>query len=340
MTTIPVLLPHFQFHQFLLQHLLGLPVGAPTLDCDGLSPRPNIETATSRDFSDFTPALQSHTEDPLFVSVSSSSIPVQFRLSVEFYARIQNDKLRTYRLNDQHTITVPPKCDSLRSIAQSSFEVLFNVLSIVNIVRILRALLLEDRILLVSSDIHILTTCTLSIIPLALPMTYQYALRPYLPDSFLPFLESSVPYCFGLINNDRFGNLALNSEITLVDLDTNRVVYPEAVPHLPHAASLRTRLAECLKSVPMVAQKKRMKYAFGMADVERCLDVFARFVGEFVKEERICACRVKDTTDPANPRAQFVKEVYMLEVPATDIAFFDRFLQTQAFATYFQRAAV
>jgi hypothetical protein len=75
-------------------------------------------------------------------------------------------------------------------------------------------------------------------------------------------------------------------------------------------------------------------------ETRRILAAFTRFVQEFVGEEKICGCRVRNTTDGDHPKVEFFNDVYMLSVSPTDAEFFDLFLETQAFAAYFEQAAI
>jgi hypothetical protein len=152
--------------------------------------------------------------------------------------------------------------------------------------------------------------------------------------------------------------------VTVVHLDEHRVTYPDNVPHLPKPERLRLTLKELLHSgkvytpkgkpddpefwkkrerqmvsVP-VKRRLRLKYSFCPVDVNRIMAIFGKYVGNFVSADKICGCRVRDTTDSANPKIAFVKQVYMIGLRPRDTDFFEAFLQTQGFFAYFERAAV
>jgi hypothetical protein len=71
----------------------------------------------------------------------------------------------------------------------------------------------------------------------------------------------------------------------------------------------------------------------------RILGVFTAFVQEFVKEEKISGCMIRDMTDTLNPKVGFVKEIYMIGVPPSDKSVFDHSVQTQAFVAHFEKQA-
>jgi hypothetical protein len=360
MTTLPLLGTHFKYHELLLDYLLHRISEAPAFP-PGTEPERLCE-AIEIDFSAFEPPLLLHPEDAAFVAYDTARLTIEFRRAIEFYFRLSVDDVEgRFPLPGNRHIEVPKREDAVRELARYGFDILFSHLSLDNVVRVFRSVLLEQKILFVGSDISVVTLCTLAALPLALPMTYRAALLPFLPDQddFLAFLDSPVPFCFGVLSSDRLQRYCLSPDITVVCLDEHRVVYPEDIPHLPKAGELRASLKELLKTMTIdlprrpdqvaefwalrecshVKKRLRLKYLFAPPEATRLLDVFTKFVQEFVKEEKICGSRVRDTTDQANPRVGFVKEVYMIGISPTDTDFFDHFVQTQAFVAYFEHAA-
>jgi hypothetical protein len=365
-TTIPMVGPHLQYHEFLIQHLFDDDIPAPSPNSADLFDPLTAPADHTADFSGFRPPLQIPADHPLFAAVHANSIPAAFRHSIEFYFRIKMadpGSLLSYSLSSDITIHIGHQDAALKSLAEQGFDVLFSVLSIANVVRVLRAILLEERIVFVGSDIHIVTFCTLSVLPLLLPMGYKCSILPYLPDheDFLTFLDSPVPFCFGVLNTDNLAAIEISADVTIVNLDEDEVAYPEDIPHLPGAKELRSSLKDLLGAMNVkmprssdagafwakraempVRMKRRLRFRFSFcpADTAKVMEMLGNFVGEFVTETRLKSCRVRDTTDPSNPKVGFVKEVYMLTVAPTDVVFFEHFLQTQTFAAYFEKAAL
>jgi hypothetical protein len=358
-TSVPMLAAHFRYHEFLVDHLLGNCHEAPI----GNGAAADGQSSDPQDFSQFDPSLFVHPEDPAFVAVNPNAIPVQFRLSVEFYYRIEvGANPQRHQLNDRWELVVPRRDDAVRELACYGLDVLFSTVGLKNVVRVLRSVLLEQKLVFVGSDIGIVTLCALTVLPLALPMSYKCALLPYLPDddTFLAFLDSPVPFCFGCLNSELFARMPLAPDVTVVNLDDHRVLYPHDIPHLPRASELRAQLGEVIGGMNVFVPKRardtaafwqardvfgmkrrlNLKCCFTRENTYRVLDVINGYVNHFLTEDKICGCRVRDTTDQENLRVGFVKEVYMLDVSPTETDFFDQFLQTQTFAAYFEKAAI
>jgi hypothetical protein len=355
---------HLQFQEFIIGHLLGTKSNFPAPDDDGFFIDLPNHSPNLVDFSTFSPALQPFDGDPRFVTVSPLFLSEPFRLSIEFYFRLSVDTAehRVYRFDADIAIVVPNRENAPTSLARQCLDVLFSAIGTANVVRVFRAILLEHRLLFLGSDIYILTMCVLSVLTLPRPMTYRCALLPYLPDDedFLPFLESPVPFCFGVLHTDTLSRFPLPSDATIVRLDDHEVVYPDDVAHLPSAVELRSALKQVLQRARSVVPKRperigsfwaerrlanlairmkqrlNLKYSFCDADADALMRVFSGYLEKFLAN--VPQCRVRDTTDPANPKFGFVKEVYMMGVPPSSLEFVEQFIQTQTFAAYFENA--
>jgi hypothetical protein len=303
MTTLPLLGTHFKYHELLLDYLLGLISEVPAFP-SGTEPE-RLCDAIEIDFNAFEPPLLLHPEDAAFVVYDTALLTIEFRRAIEFYFRLSVDDAESrFPLPGNRYIEVPRRNDAVYELARYGFDILFSQIGLDNVVRVFRSVLLEQKILFVGSDINILTLCTLAALPLALPMTYRAALLPFLPDhdDFLAFLDSPVPFCFGVLDTERLHRYYLSPDITVVFLDEHRVLYPEDIPHLPKAAELRAELKEKLKTMKIdvprrpdqvtefwaarecsrVKRRLKLKYLFAPPEASRLLTVFTGFVQNFV----------------------------------------------------------
>jgi hypothetical protein len=357
-TRIPVLSAHFRFHEFIVDHILGQAHEAPLFDCEPARDLGGEEI----DFGGFVPGLQCHPENPAFVAVEPTRIPVQFRLTMEFYGGLGIDlfEAKEYVLSEKYTIRIPRRGEAVHEIASYGFDILLSTLGVEHTVRVFRSVLLEQKMVFVGSDVGLVSLAAMTTLPLALPMGYKPILLPFLPegDGFRGAFNS-CNYCLGVLDSDQFQRVSIPSDITVIDLDAGTVRYPQDIPHLPGAQRLRAQLRELLQSMPALIPKRadqmaefwssrrcsefkerlKLKYCFTPDESKKILNVFTEFVADIVSEEKICGCRLIDTTDADRPKIGFFKDAYMETVNSTDRDFFDHFLETRAFTAYFERAA-
>ncbi|GAY64770.1 hypothetical protein CUMW_236010 [Citrus unshiu] len=90
-----------------------------------------------------------------------------------------------------------------------------------NVLTMFAAALLEKQIVVVCSNLGILSASVLSIIPLIRPYRWQSLLMPVLPDDMLDFLDAPVPYIVGVKNKTSEVQNKLTNVI-LVDANKNQ----------------------------------------------------------------------------------------------------------------------
>mmetsp|Transcript_27713 Transcript_27713/g.65095 ORF Transcript_27713/g.65095 Transcript_27713/m.65095 type:complete len:1192 (+) Transcript_27713:202-3777(+) len=128
------------------------------------------------------------------------------------------------------------------------FSHLFQCLDIDNIILVWHCLVLERQVLLTSTQISILTTCSEIFLSLLFPMRWSHAYIPLLPKFLIPILSAPMPFFCGIDKASLAEALYdLSPECVVVDLDKNLVTLgpeTEALPPLPpqQAASLRSQL--------------------------------------------------------------------------------------------------
>lgn len=103
-----------------------------------------------------------------------------------------------------------------------------------HILTLFSAALLEKQIVVVCSNLGILSAAVLSIIPLIRPYRWQSLLMPILPNDMLDFLDAPVPYIVGIKNKP----IEVQSKnVVLVDVNKNQVKSP-TLPFLPQQRDL------------------------------------------------------------------------------------------------------
>ncbi|GAA0168933.1 hypothetical protein Leryth_002338 [Lithospermum erythrorhizon] len=134
-----------------------------------------------------------------------------------------------------------------------------------HILTLFSAALLEKQIVMVCSNLGILSASVLSIIPLIRPYRWQSLLMPILPNDMLDFLDAPVPYVVGVKNKTMEAQSKLTNVI-LVDVNKNQVKSP-TIPFLPRQRDLYHRL------MPFHAKLVGESYLGKKRPVYECTDV-------------------------------------------------------------------
>uniref|UniRef100_A0A453PRJ1 UDENN domain-containing protein n=1 Tax=Aegilops tauschii subsp. strangulata TaxID=200361 RepID=A0A453PRJ1_AEGTS len=99
---------------------------------------------------------------------------------------------------------------------------------------------MEKQIVIVCSNLGMLSASVLSIIPLIRPYQWQSLLIPVLPNDMLDFLDAPVPYIVGVQNKtpDLQSRLA---NAVIIDANKNQIK-SASVPQLPQQKELLSAL--------------------------------------------------------------------------------------------------
>jgi hypothetical protein len=130
------------------------------------------------------------------------------------------------------------------------FSHLFECLDVDNIILVWHCLVLERQVLLTSTQLSILTTCSEILLSMLFPMRWSHAYIPVLPSFLIPILSAPMPFLCG-INKASLADALydLSRECVVVDLDKNLVTMgpdTDPLPQLPpqQAACLRSQLQD------------------------------------------------------------------------------------------------
>lgn len=113
------------------------------------------------------------------------------------------------------------------------YQTLFDCLDVDNILLLWNVLIMEHKILLVSSQYSILTVCSEILLSLLFPMRWCHLYVPLLPRFICPMLDAPVPYLCGVVReNWLYAQQFVSRETIVVDLDRNTVAFGELTPEL------------------------------------------------------------------------------------------------------------
>ncbi|KAL6548097.1 hypothetical protein OROHE_009159 [Orobanche hederae] len=195
--------------------------------------------------------------------------------------------------------------------------------------------LLEKQILVVCSNLGVLSAIVLSVIPLIRPYQYQSLLMPVLPNDMLDFLDAPVPYIVGVKNKTTEVQAKL-ANVILVDANRNQVKSP-TVPQLPQ----HRELYSCLS--PYHAKLVGESYLGKKRPVYECTDVQVEAAKGFLGVLRsylnsLCSnlrshtiTNVQSNDDKVS---LLLKESFIESFPSRDRPFMKHFLDTQLFSVH------
>ncbi|CAN4110226.1 unnamed protein product [Withania somnifera] len=195
--------------------------------------------------------------------------------------------------------------------------------------------LLEKQIVVVCSNLGVLSACILSIIPLIRPYQWQSLLMPVLPDDMLDFLDAPVPYIVGVKNKTSEVQSKLTNAI-LVDANKNQVKSP-TLPQLPR----QKELYACLR--PYHAKLVGESYLARKRPVYECTDAQVDAAKSFLSVLRsyldsLCSnlrshtiTNVQSNDDKVS---LLLKESFIESFPSRDRPFMKLFLETQLFSVH------
>ena len=113
------------------------------------------------------------------------------------------------------------------------YQTLFDCLDVDHILLLWNALIMEHKVLLVSSQYSILTVCAEILTSLLFPMRWCHLYVPLLPRFICPMLDAPVPYLCGVAReNWLYAQQFVSRETIVVDLDRNTVAFGELTPQL------------------------------------------------------------------------------------------------------------
>lgn len=262
-----------------------------------------------------------------------------FRFQREVLEKIQSKSIHQMVRRISKSLIAPK--DFLHEIAYASYGVLLSSLGVKNTVRYLRALMLEQRILVVSKDISKASMLVLSSLALVTPMRNKSVVMTLLPNTrkFIEYIGSPLPFVFGAYNSDILYPLKSDPDINIIDADDGSYRYPKSTPKLPGSRDLCADLRRVIQNYTLAeggSREKRALLFLTKEEIDSIFSIFESFVQKFVLKEKLETCRIRNLTDHTQPKVGFVKEVYLVGEKPESIPFLDQFTQTQLFISYFE----
>ncbi|XP_057415703.1 uncharacterized protein LOC130710441 [Lotus japonicus] len=209
------------------------------------------------------------------------------------------------------------------------------ILRLENVLTFFAAVLLEKQIVVLSSNLGILSASVLSVIPLIQPYRWQSLLMPVLPSDMHEFLDAPVPYVVGITNKNsevqsKFAN------VILVDADRNQVKSP-TIPQLPRQKELVSSLRSYHATLVGESYLGRRRPVYECTEVQieaakGFLSVLRSYLDSLCYNIRSHTITNVQSND--DKVSLLLKESFIDSFPYRDRAFMKLFVDTQLFSVH------
>lgn len=127
-----------------------------------------------------------------------------------------------------------PPADQPIPYVSVNYGVLFECLDVSNVLFAWNTLACERKLLLVSSQLSLLTICAEILCSMIFPMRWSHLYIPVLPKFLTPMLDAPMPYLCGISReNFPYAVADISDETIVVDLDRNLITMGTHTPNLP-----------------------------------------------------------------------------------------------------------
>ncbi|XP_052123081.1 DENN domain-containing protein 5A isoform X2 [Frankliniella occidentalis] len=123
----------------------------------------------------------------------------------------------------------------------------FSLLGANTIVQLFTCVLLENQVMLSSSDYQRLTQVAEALVCLLFPFTWQHVYVPILPASLQHFLDAPVPFVMGLHSCEPRLKMASEANLCYLDIDRCTLQLPEELPSFPQRNEFIAEINEVLR---------------------------------------------------------------------------------------------
>ncbi|KAM7470264.1 hypothetical protein LguiA_008447 [Lonicera macranthoides] len=195
--------------------------------------------------------------------------------------------------------------------------------------------LLEKQIVVICSNLGILSAVVLSIIPLIRPYQWQSLLMPVLPEDMLDFLDAPVPYVVGVKNKTSEVESKLTNVI-LVDANKNQV-RSHSIPLIPQHKELISSLRPHHEKLVGESYLGRKRPIYECTDVQveaakSFLAVLRTYLDSLCTNLRSHTITNVQSND--DKVSLLLKESFIESFPSRDQPFMKLFVDTQLFSVH------
>lgn len=204
-----------------------------------------------------------------------------------------------------------------------------------HVLTLFAGVLLEKKIVILCSNLGILSASILSIIPLIRPFKWQSLLMPVLPKDMQDFLDAPVPYIVGVKTQTDALQSKL-ADVILIDANKNQVRSP-TIPELPRQKELYSSLAPYHSKLVGESYLGRRRPVYQCTDIQvaaanSLLAVVRSYLDSLTSNLRSHTITNVQSND--DKVSLLLKESFIESFPSRDRPFMKLFLDTQLFTAH------
>ncbi|KAL1805194.1 hypothetical protein ACET3Z_028262 [Daucus carota] len=204
-----------------------------------------------------------------------------------------------------------------------------------HVLTLFAGVLLEKKIVILCSNLGILSASILSIIPLIRPFKWQSLLMPVLPKDMQDFLDAPVPYIVGVKTQTDVLQSKL-ADVIFIDANKNQV-RARAIPELPRQKELYSSLAPYHSKLVGESYLGRRRPVYQCTDIQVAaansfLEVLRTYLDSLTSNLRSHTITNVQSND--DKVSLLLKESFIESFPSRDRPFMKLFLDTQLFTAH------
>ena len=262
-------------------------------------------------------------------------------------------------LSNDIKIVIPQWLNYNEYIGFATFDTLFSLMTVPDIVTIFTALLLDFNILFYSKNLNTLSLCTIAMKALSYPFELAHSFIPILPMDYLNLMDNPAPFVIGVHYQLDLSDFESKDHLCYVNLD-KRIIECYIIPPIPDRDEFINKITEILESnsdiitVPDKSNKKKYtkfirnahvysrpyhsltkyptKYIIHPNIVRKLMECFSNHL-YYQLEDKCKPYFVSDTTKSSEPVSIFDKDSFLLN-QAENFDFYKNFVNTMTFGSY------
>ncbi|KAK1377821.1 UDENN domain-containing protein [Heracleum sosnowskyi] len=204
-----------------------------------------------------------------------------------------------------------------------------------HVLTLFAGVLLEKKIVILCSNLGILSASILSIIPLIRPFKWQSLLMPVLPKDMQDFLDAPVPYIVGVKTQTDALQSKL-ADVILIDANKNQVRSP-TIPELPRQKELYSSLAQYHSKLVGESYLGRKRPVYQCTDIQvAAANNFLAVVRSYLDSltSNLRSHTITNVQSNDDKVSLLLKESFIESFPNRDRPFMKLFLDTQLFTAH------